>query len=155
MKMKNIEVEVLERIYENLLMIKETIVRVIKIQDIDKELNICLKDILNLYQRLIYSVIGMIKNRNKNKGEKDIGLANKMATYMSVKINLKKCDNINQVLNIVKQDILIRNEEIKDIIKEYTKISKTIINLCDRIDSVNKKCIETIEREMCIKKEYH
>ena len=50
MKMKNIEVEVLERIYENLLMIKETIVRVIKIQDIDKELNICLKDILNLYQ---------------------------------------------------------------------------------------------------------
>lgn len=155
MKMKNIEVEVLERIYENLLMIKETIVRVIKIQDIDKELNICLKDILNLYQRLIYSVIGMIKNRNKNKGEKDIGLANKMATYMSVKINLKKCDNINQVLNIVKQDILIRNEEIKDIIKEYTKISKTIINLCDRIDGVNKKCIETIERGMCIKKEYH
>ena len=155
MKMKNIEVEVLERIYENLLMIKETIVRVIKIQDIDKELNICLKDILNLYQRLIYSVIGMIKNRNKNKGEKDIGLANKMATYMSVKINLKKCDNINQVLNIVKQDILIRNEEIKDIIKEYTKISKTIINLCDRIDSVNKKCIETIERGMCIKREYH
>lgn len=155
MKMKNIEVEVLERIYENLLMIKETIVRVIKIQDIDKELNICLKDILNLYQRLIYSVIGMIKNRNRNKGEKDIGLANKMATYMSVKINLKKCDNINQVLNIVKQDILIRNEEIKDIIKEYTKISKTIINLCDRIDGVNKKCIETIERGMCIKKEYH
>lgn len=155
MKMKNIEVEVLERIYENLLMIKETIVRVIKIQDIDKELNICLKDILNLYQRLIYSVIGMIKNRNKNKEEKDIGLANKMATYMSVKINLKKCDNINQVLNIVKQDILIRNEEIKDIIKEYTKISKTIINLCDRIDGVNKKCIETIERGMCIKKEYH
>lgn len=155
MKMKNLEVEVLERIYENLLMIKETIVRVIKIQDIDKELNICLKDILNLYQRLIYSVIGMIKNRNRNKGEKDIGLANKMATYMSVKINLKKCDNINQVLNIVKQDILIRNEEIKDIIKEYTKISKTIINLCDRIDGVNKKCIETIERGMCIKKEYH
>ena len=155
MKMKNIEVEVLERIYENLLMIKETIVRVIKIQDIDKELNICLKDILNLYQRLIYSVIGMIKNRNRNKEEKDIGLANKMATYMSVKINLKKCDNINQVLNIVKQDILIRNEEIKDIIKEYTKISKTIINLCDRIDGVNKTCIETIERGMCIKKEYH
>ena len=155
MKMKNIEVEVLERIYENLLMIKETIVRVIKIQDIDKKLNICLKDILNSYQRLIYSVIGMIKNRNKNKEEKDIGLANKMATYMSVKINLKKCDNINQVLNIVKQDILIRNEEIKDIIKEYTKISKTIINLCDRIDGVNKKCIETIERGMCIKKEYH
>ena len=146
MKMKNIEVEVLERIYENLLMIKETIVRVIKIQDIDKELNICLKDILNSYQRLIYSVIGMIKNRNRNKEEKDIGLANKMATYMSIKINLKKCDNINQVLNIVKQDILIRNEEIKDIIKEYTKISKTIINLCDRIDSVNKKCIETIEK---------
>lgn len=155
MKMKNIEVEVLERIYENLLMIKETIVRVIKIQDIDKELNICLKDILNSYQRLIYSIIGMIKNRNKNKEEKDIGLANKIATYMSVKINLKKCDNINQVLNIVKQDILIRNEEIKNAIKGYTKISKTIINLCDRIDSVNKKCIETIERGMGIKKEYH
>ena len=66
MKIKKIEVEVLDIIYENLLMIRETIVRVIKIQDIDKELNICLKDILNLYQRLIYSVIGMIKNRNRS-----------------------------------------------------------------------------------------
>ena len=78
MKIKKIEVEVLDIIYENLLMIRETIVRVIKIQDIDKELNICLKDILNLYQRLIYSVIGMIKNRNRNKEEKNISLANKM-----------------------------------------------------------------------------
>ena len=147
MKIKKIEVEVLDIIYENLLMIRETIVRVIKIQDIDKELNICLKDILNLYQRLIYSVIGMIKNRNRNKEEKNISLANKIATYMSVKINLKKCDN--------KQDILIRNEEINNAIKGYTKISKTIINLCNRIDSVNKKCIETMERGVCIKKEYH
>ena len=155
MKIKKIEVEVLDIIYENLLMIRETIVRVIKIQDIDKELNICLKDILNLYQRLIYSVIGMIKNRNRNKEEKNISLANKIVTYMSVKINLKKCDNINQVLNIVKQDILIRNEEINNAIKGYTKISKTIINLCNRIDSVNKKCIETMERGVCIKKEYH
>ena len=80
MKIKKIEVEVLDIIYENLLMIRETIVRVIKIQDIDKELNICLKDILNLYQRLIYSVIGMIKNRNRNKEEKNISLANKIAT---------------------------------------------------------------------------
>ena len=155
MKIKKIEVEVLDIIYENLLMIRETIVRVIKIQDIDKELNICLKDILNLYQRLIYSVIGMIKNRNSNKEEKNISLANKIATYMSVKINLKICDNINQVLYIVKHDILIRNEEINNAIKGYTKISKTIINLCNRIDSVNKKCIETIERGVCIKKEYH
>ena len=150
MKIKKIEVEVLDIIYENLLMIRETIVRVIKIQDIDKELNICLKDILNLYQRLIYSVIGMIKNRNRNKEEKNISLANKIAPYMSVKINLKKCDNINQVLNIVKQDILIRNEEINNAIKGYTKISKTIINLCNRIDSVNKKCIETIEKNLKI-----
>ena len=66
MKIKKIEVEVLDIIYENLLMIRETIVRVIKIQDIDKELNICLKDILNLYQRLIYSVNRMIKNRNRS-----------------------------------------------------------------------------------------
>lgn len=150
MKIKSMEIEVLERIYENLLMIRETIIRVIKIQDVDEKLNNCLKDILNSYQKLIYSVIGMLKNRNKNKEKKEIGLANKMATYMSIKINLKECDSINQVLNIVKQDILIRNDEINDIINEYPKISKTIINLCNRIANVNKNCIETLENNINI-----
>ena len=46
MKEKKIELEILERIYQNLIMIKEAILRVIKIQNINENLNIFLKDIL-------------------------------------------------------------------------------------------------------------
>lgn len=145
MKEKKIELEILERIYQNLIMIKETILRVIKIQNINENLNVFLKDILKIYQKLIYSVIGMIKNRNKNKEEEKIGVISKMATYMSVKINLKKCNNIKDILEMVKQDILIRNEEINTIIKDYNKISKTILNLCNRINIENVKCIKKLE----------
>lgn len=147
MKEKKIELEILERIYQNLIMIKEAILRVIKIQNINENLNIFLKDILKIYQKLIYSVIGMIKNRNrnKNKEEEKIGVISKMATYMSIKINLKKCNNIKDILEMVKQDILIRNEEINTIIKDYNKISKTILNLCNRINIENVKCIKKLE----------
>lgn len=145
MKEKKIELEILERIYQNLIMIKEAILRVIKIQNINENLNIFLKDILKIYQKLIYSVIGMIKNRNRNKEEEKIGVISKMTTYMSVKINLKKCNNIKDILEMVKQDILIRNEEINTIIKDYNKISKTILNLCNRINIENVKCIKKLE----------
>ena len=42
MKEKKIELEILERIYQNLIMIKEAILRVIKIQNINENLNIFL-----------------------------------------------------------------------------------------------------------------
>lgn len=140
-----LELELLDRIYQDLLMIKETIIRIKKIQENNDTLEKSLKEILVIYQNLIQSVIGMMNNRKKNV--KGLGLGEKIATYMSIKINLKECKNINDILNIVIQDIIIRNEDIEKIKKEYPRISKTIINLCNRIEIANAKCIKILKNE--------
>lgn len=138
-----LELEVLDRIYQNLLMIKETIIRIKKIHENNKMLGESVKEILSIYQNLIQSVIGMMNNRKKKV--KGLGLGEKIATYISIKINLKECKNINDILNIVIQDIIIRNEDIEKIKKEYPQISKTIINLCNRIEIANSKCINILK----------
>ncbi len=138
-----LELELLDRIYQDLLMIKETIIRIKKIQENNDTLEKSLKEILVIYQNLIQSVIGMMNNRKKNV--KGLGLGEKIATYMSIKINLKECKNIHDILNIVIQDIIIRNEDIEKIKKEYPRISKTIINLCNRIEIANAKCINILK----------
>lgn len=138
-----LELELLDRIYQDLLMIKETIIRIKKIQENNDTLEKSLKEILVIYQNLIQSVIGMMNNRKKNV--KGLGLGEKIATYMSIKINLKECKNIHDILNIVIQDIIIRNEDIEKIKKEYPRISKTIINLCNRIEIANAKCIKILK----------
>lgn len=142
-----LELELLDRIYQGLLMIKETIIRIKKIQENNDTLEKSLKEILVIYQNLIQSVIGMMNNRKKNVKGLGLGLGEKIATYMSIKINLKECKNINDILNIVIQDIIIRNEDIEKIKKEYPRISKTIINLCNRIEIANAKCIKILKNE--------
>ena len=138
-----LELEVLDRIYQNLLMIKETIIRIKKIHENNNMLGESVKEILFIYQNLIQSVIGMMNNRKKKV--KGLGLGEKIATYISIKIILKECKNINDILNIVIQDIIIRNEDIEKIKKEYPQISKTIINLCNRIEIANSKCINILK----------
>ena len=138
-----LELEVLDRIYQNLLMIKETIIRIKKIHENNNMLGESVKEILSIYQNLIQSVIGMMNNRKKKV--KGLGLGEKIATYISIKINLKECKNINDILNILIQDIIIRNEDIEKIKKEYPQISKTIINLCNRIEIANSKCINILK----------
>ena len=61
-----LELELLDRIYQDLLMIKETIIRIKKIQENNDTLEKSLKEILVIYQNLIQSVIGMMNNRKKN-----------------------------------------------------------------------------------------
>lgn len=140
-----LELEVLDRIYQNLLMIKETIIRIKKIHENNNMLGESVKEILSIYQNLIQSVIGMMNNRKKKVKGLGLGLGEKIATYISIKINLKECKNINDILNIVIQDIIIRNEDIEKIKKEYPQISKTIINLCNRIEIANSKCINILK----------
>lgn len=143
MREVKIEIEVLDMLYQNLLMIKETILRVVKIQDTDKNLNENLKNILLMYKKLIQAVMGMLKTRKKEV--KNLSVGEKMVTYMSVRVNLNRCDNIKDIVNMIIQDINIRNEEMKKVIDDYSKISKTIINLYNRIIIANEKCIEILK----------
>ena len=139
-----IEIEILELLYQNILMIKESITNVIKTQKIDEILNNDLKECLFIYRRLIQAITGMLKTRNKET--KNLSVGEKMATYMSIKINLGKSNDTSDIAKLIIQDISFISTQIKESISEYAKISKTIINLSNRIILANDNCIQTLKK---------
>lgn len=138
------EIEILELLYQNILMIKESITNVIKTQKIDENLNNDLKDCLLIYRKLIQAIIGMLKTRNKEV--KKLSIGEKMATYMSIKINLGKSSNSRDIAKLIIHDISFISTQIKESLNEYSKISKTIINLSNRIILTNETCIKNLEK---------
>jgi hypothetical protein len=144
MREVKIEIEVLEMLHKNLLVIKESIIRVIKIKNIDGILNDDLKTIMLIYKNLIQATGEMLKRRKKEVNNLSVG--EKMATYMSVKFNLNKESEIKDIAGMVIQDIKLSSVEIQRIIDEYTKISKTIVNLSNRIFLTNEKCVKILEK---------
>lgn len=139
-----IEIEVLDFLHKNLLVIKETILRIIKTQNINENLNKDLKEILEFYRNIIKSINSMLRRRNKEVNNLSVG--EKMATYMSIKINLNKSPENNDVAGILIQDINVSSSQIKKVIDEYSRISKTIINLSNRIFLTNEKCVKILEK---------
>ncbi len=139
-----VEIEILELLYQNILMIKESIVNVIKMQKIDENLNNDLKKSLFIYRKIIQAIIGMLKTRKKEV--KNLSVGEKMATYMSIKINLGKSNDTSDVAKLIIQDISFISTQIKESISEYAKISKTIINLSNRIILANDNCIQTLKK---------
>lgn len=139
-----IEIEVLEMIHKNLLVIKEIVTRVIKVQNIDGKLNDDLRTIMLIYKNLIHATSEMLKRRKKEANNLSVG--EKMATYMSIKFNLNSESEFKDIAGMVIQDIKLSSLELQRIIDEYTKISKTIINLSNRIFLTNDKCIKILEK---------
>lgn len=144
MREVKMEIEILELLYQNILMIKESIINVIKTQNIDDNLNNDLKEILLIYRRIIQAIIGMLKTRNKEV--KKLSVGEKMATYMSIKINLGKSNNSKDIAKLIIQDISFISTQIKESISEYARISKTIINLSNRIILANDKCTQMLKK---------
>lgn len=144
MREVKMEIEILELLYQNILMIKESIINVIKTQNIDDDLNNDLKEVLFIYRRIIQAIIGMLKTRNKEV--KKLSVGEKMATYMSIKINLGKSNNSKDIAKLIIQDISFISTQIKESISEYARISKTIINLSNRIILANNKCTQMLKK---------
>lgn len=144
MREVKIEIEVLEMLHKNLLVIKESIIRVIKIKNIDGNLNDDLKTIMLIYKNLIQATGEMLKRRKKEVN--NLSVAEKMATYMSIKFNLNKESEFKDIAGMVIQDIKLSSLEIQRIIDEYTKISKTIVNLSNRVFLTNEKCVKILEK---------
>lgn len=138
------EIEALEMIYQNILMIKDSHIRVIKDNKLDENLKNDIKDVIFKYNKIIQSIRGMLKTRNKEV--KDLSIAQKMATYMSIKINLNKECKSKDIASMLIQDINFTSDEIKKIVNEYSKISKTIINLSGRIIISNNNCINKLKK---------
>lgn len=146
MRELKMEIEVLEFLHKKLLVIKETIIRIIKTQNIDQSIIQELKDILELYRNIIQAIKSMLKRRNKDVN--DLSVGEKMATYMSIKFNLIKSSEVKDVIGILIQDINLSSNQIKKIMDEYTKISKTIVNLSNRIFLLNEKTVKLLEKHI-------
>lgn len=138
------EVEVLEVIYQNILMLKESIISVFKIKVLDEIFVNDLKEILIIYKKIMQAVSGMLKTRNKDV--KILGVGEKFVNYVGIKINLNNTNDEKDIAGTLIHDINFRTNNIMKAVKEYSKISKTIINLVNRITLSCQKCNKKLEK---------
>ena len=138
------EVEVLELIYQNILMLKESVISVLKIKVLDEFLVNDLKEILIIYKKIMQAVSGMLKTRNKDV--KILGVGEKFVNYVGIKINLNNTNDEKDIAGTLIHDINFRTNNIIKAVKEYSKISKTIINLVNRITISCQKCNKKLEK---------
>ena len=138
------EVEVLEVIYQNILMLKESIISVFKIKVLDEIFVNDLKEILIIYKKIMQAVSGMLKTRNKDV--KILGVGEKFVNYVGIKINLNNTNDEKDIAGTLIHDINYRTNNIMKAVKEYSKISKTIINLVNRITLSCQKCNKKLEK---------
>ena len=138
------EVEVLELIYQNILMLKESVISVLKIKVLDELFVNDLKEILIIYKKIMQAVSGMLKTRNKDV--KILGVGEKFVNYVGIKINLNNTNDEKDIAGTLIHDINFRTNNIMKAVKEYSKISKTIINLVNRITLSCQKCNKKLEK---------
>ena len=138
------EVEGLEVIYQNILMLKESIISVFKIKVLDEIFVNDLKEILIIYKKIMQAVSGMLKTRNKDV--KILGVGEKFVNYVGIKINLNNTNDEKDIARTLTYDINFRTNNIMKAVKEYSKISKTIINLVNRITLSCQKCNKKLEK---------
>ena len=138
------EIEVLEVIYKNILMLKESIISVIKLKELDSNLVSDLNEILILYKKIMQAVAGMLRTRKKNV--KTLTIGEKFVNYMGIKLNIDSSNEISDIAKILMQDISFRTTSITKSVSEYSKISKTIINLEKRITFSCQKCNKKLEK---------
>ena len=138
------EVEILEVIYQNVLMLKESIISVIKLKELDERLVYDLKEILIIYKKIMQAVAGMLKTRKKDV--KTLGVGEKFVNYVGIKINLNNTDDEKDIAGTLIHDINYRTNNIIKTVKEYSRISKTIINLVNRITLSCQKCNKKLEK---------
>lgn len=133
-------------IYQNILMIKNEIITVIKIEGINSSLVLDLKNILGIYNKIIHAINGMLKNRKQDISS--LGIGEKMMNYMSIKLNITKLSKTNDIANMIIQDITIKSDSLKKTLSEYPSLGKTIINLSNRIFLSNEKSCEILQKHV-------
>ena len=84
------------------------------------------KEQLNDYKKIANSAKAMIERRKKKVKELDV--ISKVATYMSVKMNLAKDDGPKEVANMLIKGSNMGITQIKKHLEEYKLKNKNVIN---------------------------
>ncbi len=139
------EFEYLEYEYKNL---QINIQNVKQIINITKKLNDKIVDILKLkveeYRKCMTSIKKMLERRKKKIEEP--GLFNKVATSMSVKLNIKEDEEKNNLIDIIIQGCNFNINSLNKKFDEVNITSKTIIKLKNRIINIEENCIDSLKR---------
>ena len=130
----NEEVEFLEYIYQNAKMGIESIGRLIKSRKKDDELDKIFKEQLNDYNKVANSARGMLKRRGKET--KEIGVMSKIATYMTIKMNLSKENPDKEAVDMVMKGSRMGIDQINKHLQEYRIKSKTVMNIANRLIAI-------------------
>jgi hypothetical protein len=138
------EIEFLEYIYQNAKMGIESIARLIQTRKKDDKLDKIFKEQLHDYNNIAISAKNMLKRRNKDV--KEISIMNKIATYMTIKINLSKKDGDKEAVDMMIKGSKMGIEQIKKHLEEYKIKSKTIINLADRLIGIEENNIQKLKK---------
>lgn len=140
----NEEVDFLEYIYQNAKMGIESIGRLIKSRNKDDDLDKILKEQLHDYNKIANSARGMLKRRNKET--KEIGVMSKIATYMTIKMNLSKENPDKEAVDMVIKGSQMGIEQINKHLNEYRIKSKTVVNLANRLITIEKNNLEKLNK---------
>ena len=140
----NEEVDFLEYIYQNAKMGIESIGRLIKSRNKDDDLDKILKEQLHDYNKIANSARGMLKRRNKET--KEIGVMSKIATYMTIKMNLSKENPDKEAVDMVIKGSQMGIEQINKHLNEYRIKSKTVVNLANRLITIEKNNSEKLNK---------
>lgn len=140
----NEEIEFLEYIYQNTKMGIESIAQLIKSRKKEDELDKILKEQLHDYQNIMIAARNMLKRRRKEP--KDISLMSKIATYMSIKINLAKENPDIEAINMMIKGSSMGIEQIKRHLEEYRIKSKTVINLANRLINIEENNLKKLTK---------
>ena len=136
----NEEIEFLDYIYQNAKMGQESIGRLLKTRNKKDEVEGVAKEQLNDYRKIANSAKAMIERRKKKAKELDV--ISKVATYMSVKMNLAKDDGPNMLIKGSNMGIT----QIKKHLEEYKLKNKNVINLANRLLTIEEKNIENLKK---------
>lgn len=143
MKKINYEIEILEFLYQEILMEKDTYSFIIKKdkEEKQKRLNSLfinkIENVIIEYNKFLNSLKKMLENRNKKIEDSDLFF--RVATYFSIDI---KNSTEEEISNHLKHGTeVIKNKILQ---KDYLDLSKTIKNLINRLTKYQENLINTI-----------
>lgn len=138
------EIEFLEYVYQNAKMGIESIARLIQARKKQDKLDKVFREQLHDYNNIAIAAKNMLKRRNKDV--KDISIMSKIATYMTIKINLAKSDADKEAVDMMIKGSEMGIEQIKKHVEEYKVKSKTILNLANRLISIEENNIRKLKK---------
>jgi hypothetical protein len=139
----NKNIELLNYIYQNAEMGKDTISQLIRIIDDFQQ-----KQALELQLKEYTEIYNLANNKIKeaNKDSKGIGTLSKITTYIMININTLKSKTPSHIAEMMMQGSTMGIIDITRKIKEYESADKDILQLADRLLKFEERSFEEMKK---------